>query len=64
MHHPSPAKKASPRMEEMEKWVEAAEQLEGVGRSPSSSLTQQLVQMAAEARPSKLGEEEPARRKL
>ena len=44
----------------MEKWVEDAEQLEGVGWSPSSLPTQQLVQMAVEARPSKLGGEEPA----
>ena len=41
-----------------------AEQLEGVGRLPSSSPTQQLAQMAVEARPSMLGGKEPARRKL
>ena len=68
--HPSPAKKPSPKrevekqMEEAEKWVEEVRQLEDVGRSPSSSLTQQLAQMAAEAGPSMLSQEEPARTKL
>ena len=70
MHHPSPVKMPSPRrevgkqMEEAEKQVEEAKWLEDVGRSPSSLLTQQLAQMAAEARPSMSGQEEPARRKL
>ena len=36
----------------------------GGGRSPLSSLTQQLTQMAAEAGPSMLGKEETVRRKL
>ena len=36
----------------------------GVGESPSSLSTQQLVQMAAEAGPSKMGREEPAHKKL
>ena len=36
----------------------------GAGRSPSLLLTQQLAQMAAEVRPSMLGREELARRKL
>ena len=44
--------------------IAEAEQLEGVGRYSLSLLTQQLAQMAAEARPSKLGEEEPVRRKI
>ena len=39
-------------------------QLEGVGRSPLSSPTRQLAQMAAEARPSMLGREETVRRKF
>ena len=69
VHHPSPAKKASPtreeekRLEEAERQVEEARQLEDVGRSLSLLPTQQLAQMAAEARPSALGEE-PVRRKL
>ena len=50
-------------MEEAERWLEEARQLEDVGRSPLSLPTQQLVQMAAEAGPSALGEE-PAKRKL
>ena len=44
--------------------IAEADQLEGVGRSPSSSPTQQLAHMAAEAGPSVLGREKPARRKL
>ena len=51
-------------MEEAEKWVEEASRLEAVGRSPSSLPTQQLAQMAVEARPSMLGMEELVRRKL
>ena len=68
MHHPSPAKKPLPmreeekRLEEAEKWVEEARQLEDVGRSPSLP-TQELAQMTVEARPSVLGEE-LARKKL
>ena len=50
-------------VEEAERWVEEARQLEEVGRSPSSLPTRQLAQMAAEAGPSVLGEE-PAKRKL
>ena len=50
-------------LEEMVRWVEEARWLEEVGRSPSSSPTQQLAQMAVEAGPSTSGEE-PARRKL
>ena len=50
-------------VEEAERWVEEARWLEEVGRSPSSSPTQQLAQMAVEARPSVSGEE-PAKRKL
>ena len=69
VHHPSPAKKPSPArevekmVEEAERWVEEARWLEDVGRSLSSLPTQQLAQMAAEARPSSLGEE-PVQRKL
>ena len=51
-------------MEEAEKWVEEARRLEDVGRSLSSLPSQQLAQMAAEAWPSTLGKEEPARRRL
>ena len=50
-------------MEEMIGRVEEAGRLEAVGQSPSSLPTQQLAQMAVEARPSALGEE-PAQRKL
>ena len=69
VHHPSPARKPSPArevkktVEEAERQVEEARQLEEVGRSLSSSPTQQLAQMAAEARQYVLGEE-PAKRKL
>ena len=69
VHHPSPAKSSSPAreveqtLEEMKGRVEEASRLEGVGRSPSSSPTRQLAQMAAEAGPSVSGEESP-RRKL
>ena len=69
VHHPSPARKPSPMrevekmLEEAERQVEEARQLEEVGQSPSSSPTQQLAQMAAEAGPSVLGEE-PVKRKL
>ena len=69
VHHPSPARKPSPvkevekMVEEAERWVEEARWLEDVGRSPLSSPTQQLAQMAAEAGPSASGEE-PAKRKL
>ena len=38
--------------------------MEGVGQSPLSLPTQQLAQMAVEARPSKLGGEEPTYKKL
>ena len=69
VHHPSPAKKPSPArevekmVEEAERWVEEARWLEDMGRLPSLSPTWQLAQMAAEARPSTLGEE-PVKRKL
>ena len=69
VHHPSPARQPSPvrevekTVEEAERWVEEARWLEEVGHSPSSLPIQQLAQMAAEARPSVLGEE-PAKRKL
>ena len=68
--HP-PAKKPSPmreeeekQVEEAERWVEEAKRLEDLGRSPSLLPTQQLAQMAVEARPSTSGVEDPARRKL
>ena len=61
---PTPAKVAPLQAEEIMRRIAQAEQLEGVGRSPSSLPTQQLAQMAAEAGPSTLGKEEPARRKL
>ena len=71
VHHPSPAKRPLPvreeeekQVEEAERWVEEARRLEDVGRLPSSLPTQQLAQMAAEAGPSTLGQEEPARRKF
>ena len=71
LHHPSPARKPSPmreeekrQLEEADRWVEEARRLEDVGRSPSSLPTQQLAQMAVEARPSASGKEEPVRRKL
>ena len=69
VHHLFPARKPSPTrevekmVEEAERWVEEARWLEEVGKSLSSSPTQQLAQMAVEARPSVLGEE-PAKRKL
>ena len=50
-------------VEEAERQVEEARWLEEVGQSPSLSPTRQLAQMAAEARPSVLGEE-PVKRKL
>ena len=68
VHHPSPAKTSSPTreveqtLEEMKGWVEEASRLEGVDRSPLSSPTQQLAQMAVEAGPSVLGEEPPQRK--
>ena len=69
VHHPSPVKSSSPAREvaqaseEMVGWVEEVSRLAEVGWSPLSLPTRQLVQMAAEAGPSALGEE-PARRKL
>ena len=69
VHHPSPAGKPSPMrevekmLEEAERWVEEARQLEDVGRSLSLLPTQQLAQMAVEAGSSALGEE-PVQRKL
>ena len=64
VHPPTPAKEATPQAEEKMRRIAEAEQLKGVGRSPLSSLTQQLAQMAAEAGPSMSGKEEPVRRKL
>ena len=64
IHPPSPAHEAPPEAGEMMRRITEAEQLEGVGRLPSSSLTKQLAQMAVEARPSKSGGEELAHKKL
>ena len=49
---------------EIMKHIVEVEQLEKVGRLPQSLPTQQLAQMAVEARPSTFGGEEPARKKL
>ena len=64
VHPPTPAKEAPPQTEDIMRQIAEVEQLKGVGRSPSLLLTQQLAQVAVEAGPSKLGEEEPVRRKL
>ena len=64
VHPPSPAPQTSPREEEIMRWIAEVEWPEGVGRLPQLLLTQQLVQMAVEARPSTLGGEELARKKL
>ena len=50
--------------DKMKRRVAEAEQLDEVGRSPQLLPTQQLAQMAVEARPSTLGVKEPARKKL
>ena len=63
-HHcapPTPAKEAPLQAEEIMHCIAEVEQLKGVGRSASSSLTQQLAQMAAEAWPSISGKKEPTR---
>ena len=60
----SPAQETPLGPEEMIKCIAEVEQLEEVGRSPQSLPTQQLAQMATEARPSTLGGEEPAHKKL
>ena len=51
-------------VDEIMRHIMEVEQLEGQGRAPLSSPTQQLAQMAAEVGPYMLGREEPARRKL
>ena len=61
---PVPDVEAPPTPGEMERRKVEAARSEEVGRLPESSPTQQLDQMAVEARPSMLGGEEPARRKL
>ena len=53
----SPTREVVQMLEEMTGWVEETSRLEAVGWSPSLSPTRHLVQMAAEARPSALGEE-------
>ena len=55
---------ASPTPSEIERRRVEVEKLEEVGRSPESSPTKQLAQMAAEVRPFMSGGEELARRKL
>ena len=68
VHHPSPARKPSPvrevekMMEEAERWVEEARWLEDVQGLLSLLPTQQLAQMAVEARPSALGEAQVQRK--
>ena len=64
IHPPSPTQEASSEAGEIMRRIAEAEQLEGVGRSLSSSPTCQLAQMAAEAGPSKLGGKELACKKL
>ena len=64
VHPPIPAKEVPLQAEEIMHWIVEAEQLEGVGRSPSSLPTQQLAQIAVEAGPSMSGKEETVRRKL
>ena len=59
-----PVQSELPTLSELEKRAEEAKRLGEVGRSPESSPTQQLAQMAAEAGPSMSGGEEPARRKI
>ena len=49
MHPASPAPQTPQGAEEIMRWIAEAEWLEGVGRLPQLSLTQQLAQMAAEA---------------
>ena len=60
---PVPDVEAPPTPGEMERRRVDVEKLEEMGRSPESSPTQQLVQMAAEAGPSTSGREELVRRK-
>ena len=59
-----PDVEAPPTLSKTEKRRAEVEKLEELGRSPESSPTQQLAQMAVEAGPSTSGREEPARRKL
>ena len=61
---PVPDVEAPPTLGEMERRKVETEKLEEVRRSPELSLTQQVAQMDAEAGPSTLGGEEPARKKL
>ena len=61
---PKPVEEAPPTPGEIERRKVGAEKLEKVGRLLESSPTQQLAQVAAEARQSMSGREEPARRKL
>ena len=61
---PAPAQETPPDQDEKRRRVAEAEQLEEVGRSPQSLLTNQLAQMATEAGQFMSGGEEPARKKL
>ena len=64
VHPPSLAQETPLGEEEIIKDITEVEQWEEVGRSPQSSPTQQLAQMATEAGPSMPGGEKPARKKL
>ena len=64
VHPPSPVQETPLEAGEIMQRIAEAEQLDGERRSPSSSPTWQLAQMAAEAGPSTLGGEEPVRKKL
>ena len=64
VHPPSLAPETPPGLEETMKRIAEANWLKQVGRLPQLLLNQQLAQMAAETRPSKLGGEEPAQKKL
>ena len=63
VHLPSPAQETPPEAGKIMRRITDAEQLQGVGRLPSSLPTQQLAQIDVEAGPSTSGGEEPVRRK-
>ena len=58
VYSPSLAPETPPELEEIMKRIVEANQLKQVGRLPQLLLMQQLAQMAAETRPSRLGWEE------
>ena len=64
VHPPSPALQTPLVAKEIMRRIVKVEQLEGVGRLPQSSVTQQLAHMAVKAGPSMLGGEELARKKI